>query len=263
MRRCALLFLLLAGCSSSSRRDAGAQAAYSYPGCEPRTAYCPNDLTYYCALDTIAARHRACADAGECTTQRLSDCGGYTSCRPVAVNAARRVAFAAEAKVEIDRYCTGGSCTQSGTCAETYLPGNVACVEGECVALAGDGGGDPQANYSFPGCSPNSYGCPNDLTYLCALRAIEAKYGSCGDAGECVQASLAGDCVGYSSCPPLAVKASQESAFRGEAGAEVHRYCDGARCGSSGLCALNYAQGRVGCVQGRCVARPDGDDGGL
>ena len=112
--------------------------------------------------------------------------------------------------------------------------------------------------YSYPGCdgAGTAY-CPRDLVFVCALNAIERKHGGCSSDADCRLLPL-GNCFGHlSSCPPAAINAASEQAFREEAEVEVARYCDGARCGGSGSCAFSYRDGGVSCQSGRCVAVPD------
>lgn len=116
----------------------GPQQQYTYQGCEDAGTYgCPNDLTFYCALDTIEARYNACSSSADCVLVDTGDCVGYTSCVPAAVSLASRATFEAEAATEVTRYCSGATCMSSGSCAEFY--DSVACIAGRCVAVADAG----------------------------------------------------------------------------------------------------------------------------
>ena len=137
--------LVVAACSTAGRKDAGdSQKSYTYPGCVNQTGYCPNDKTYFCALDAIRDRHNSCADAGDCTIGSISgDCNGYVGCEPTVVNVREAGAFYMEALAETKRFCADAHCLQSGSgCSEalSYSAGRVACVQGTCVALTDDGG---------------------------------------------------------------------------------------------------------------------------
>ena len=135
--------LLIASCSGMhGAEDAGdPQRNYVFPGCANETAYCPNDKTYFCALDAIRRRYDSCTDAGDCTTTFLSnDCRGYFSCVPAVVNLHDKGAFDQEALAESTRYCDRVTCAQSGVCADTYSARAVACLQGTCVPLKDDGG---------------------------------------------------------------------------------------------------------------------------
>lgn len=125
------------------------------------------------------------------------------------------------------------------------------------MAASACSGGRGQTGYSYAGCDGGTYVCPNDLAFYCALQTIQAKHNQCTTAADCVVAPTA-NCVGFlTGCPPAAVRLQQRDAFLDEAAAEASRYCDGARCMGSAVCAFSYADGGVTCMGGRCVAVPD------
>lgn len=137
------LWIASSGCEGGPREsaassDGGPQETYAYAGCEPRTHGCPNDLTFYCALDTIKGRHDTCASSADCVLVGTGDCVGYTSCGTTAVNRNSLAAFEAEAGAEVKRYCTGASCRHAGSCTE--VRDSVACLGGRCAAIPTDAG---------------------------------------------------------------------------------------------------------------------------
>jgi hypothetical protein len=93
-----------------------------------------------------------------------------------------------------------------------------------------------QEGYTFAGCEPATYGCPQDLTFGCALRALAAKHGRCQVDSDCVALALS-TCVGLGECPPFFVSTAGVTTFRAEAQAETERYCATATCRSAGQCA--------------------------
>jgi hypothetical protein len=125
------------------RDPSATQHAYTYPGCDAGTAYCPNDLTVYCALEKVRQDHAACAVDADCVRAKVMPrCTGWGECPPPFVSAALAADFSAAAQAEIDRYCPSyGGCWQSGQCAtnpDDYLP---KCAAGSCTGeLPADGG---------------------------------------------------------------------------------------------------------------------------
>jgi hypothetical protein len=110
--------------------------------------------------------------------------------------------------------------------------------------------GGSQENYAFAGCAPATYGCPQDLTFGCALKALAAKHGQCKVDSDCVAQALS-TCVGLGECPPFFVSAAGANAFRAEAQAETDRYCASPSCRSAGQCVPQPLTPR--CEAGLCV----------
>lgn len=106
-----------------------------------------------------------------------------------------------------------------------------------------------------------SFGCPTEPALWCELRLLEAKYGACAAATDCTAVRLQNCFDALGSCGPAAVRVADRAAFTSEADAEAAGPCAATTCRSSGSCAFSYAQGRVDCVNGRCVALPDADAG--
>lgn len=253
------------GTTGSTGADAGfnSQEAYTFAGCEDAGGlHCPNSGVFSCAIDTIASLYRGCSADADCALVRVDNCVGYTACSSLAVSAGEVAEFRTRAGVEVSRYCDHRRCSGGPSCAP--ISERAACEAGRCVnrISAPDAGHNPQADYSYAGCEDaGSYGCPNDQVLACALTTIRAKYDECQQSGDCVVAPVP-NCIGvYSSCPPAAVNDAGHAAFLAEAAIEVDRYCDGGLCRSSPSCAFSYQQGRVDCVNGRCVAQPDVDAG--
>lgn len=132
MRRRFILGLLLAvACRQTS------QERYTFAGCDDAGAvYCPRDLVFVCALDSIERKHGACTAAADCQLVSVANCFGYlASCPPAAVNAQRADDFRQAAAVEITRYCEGAVCHGSSSCAASYADGGVRCEAGRCIAV--------------------------------------------------------------------------------------------------------------------------------
>lgn len=134
-----------AGVPDAGTFDAGTdgggnpQTGYAHAGCDDAgTDYCPRDLVFHCALDSIERRHRACQSAADCVLVSPENCLGHWVCRPAAVNDAGVSSFLAEANAEISRYCDGALCRGGPSCAFTYVSAD--CVSGQCVARREDGG---------------------------------------------------------------------------------------------------------------------------
>jgi hypothetical protein len=119
--------------------DAGSYDRYEYGSCEIKTGYCPRDLTFYCALDSIAAKYGSCTLNADCVEAHVLNCVGYGACRSPVVNSNQKASFEAEASVEADRYCEDGTCNYSASCAFEYDAG-IGCVNAKCVWLPPDGG---------------------------------------------------------------------------------------------------------------------------
>jgi hypothetical protein len=129
-----------AGSEDSGRPDP--QENYTYAGCDDAgTSGCPRSLVFVCALNAIRARHATCQTAADCVVVSATNCFGHlTTCPPAAVNDANAATFLTEANAEGARYCDGGGCRSSPSCAASYQLQRVDCVAGKCVALSDDGG---------------------------------------------------------------------------------------------------------------------------
>jgi len=109
-----------------------------------------------------------------------------------------------------------------------------------------------QEGYTFLGCSPLAYYCPNDGTLGCALRAIQTRYDACSLSSDCVEATLDGGCTGWGACPPYSVNRANLSAFLADARGEVSRYCACPNCLWSTNCP-GVDGGAPRCVTGHCT----------
>lgn len=105
-----------------------------------------------------------------------------------------------------------------------------------------------------------TYGCPGDLGHFCRLNGIVNRYASpcTGDADCTLAAPIESppNCQGWGVCDGErpAVLVSQLNAFRADAEAEMHSYCDGLGCMGGPSCAPMDAG--VACVQGVCKRTP-------
>lgn len=126
------------------------------------------------------------------------------------------------------------------------------------IFAACEGGpADAQSAYRYAGCDDaGTYGCPNDLVFSCAMRAIHDRHdGTCQQAADCADVTLP-NCMGVGVCTPVAVPVGAREAYLAEARAEIAHYCDGGTCHGSPSCV--GVPERVDCIGGRCRWRMDG-----
>lgn len=127
--------------TADSPGDAGGsdpQRDYAYEGCAPSDQYCPNLLTYRCAIEKIRAKYDACSGADDCAVIAWDDCVGIGSCGGLAVAKTQVGAFSIEAGAQKVAYCTGATCRSSGSCA--WIANVPACRDGRCQAESADAG---------------------------------------------------------------------------------------------------------------------------